>query len=179
MAALLAFVSIGAAPGDRTVPHPGGGPSLVIPADSPVKFRGFDKDGAAHFTGHLLLTGSFIYGCEVDCEGPVTEGDLEIQVLPDPELARRLPHWKDRGKGMVIDIEPQGRLGQSLATGKQRAELLAGKRPDVRGRISIIVDDYVTDFGCDYSPAYSARFVKLAKPPMLAQIPVDGDFGCA
>ena len=79
---------------------------------------------------------------------------------------------------MAVYVDRADRLASSITTRQQHAALLSGKLADVRGRLAITVDDYVADFGCDYSPAYSARFVELAKPPQLAQIEVDGDFGC-
>jgi hypothetical protein len=176
--ALAALILLGAASAPTVIPHPGGGPALVVPSDSPVRFTGFDKDGAAHFSGRFELSGAFTYGCEYDCEGPVGEDSLSFQLVPDRQLARRLPHWENRGDGMVLYIDRAVRLTRLIATRQQQAGLLSGKLTDVRGRISITVDDYVADFGCDYSPAYSARFVALAKPPELAQIEVDGDFGC-
>jgi hypothetical protein len=143
-----------------------------------VQFTGFDKDGVAHFSGRFELSGAFVYGCEYDCEGTVGENSLSFDLVPDPELAKRLPHWEERGDDMVVSIDGADPLAPSLATREQKAALLSGKLDDVRGRIAITVDDYSADFGCDYSPYYSARFVALAKPPRLAQIDVDANFAC-
>jgi hypothetical protein len=180
LTALFSLALLGAAPADRVIPHPGGGPALVIPAGSPVHFRGFDKNGVAHFSGRFLMTGSFTYGCNVDCEEvPLPRGNLDFNLVPDLELMKRLPHWQDRGDDMVIYIDRASRLESAIVSQKQLAGLLSGKDQDVRGRIAIMVDDYTADFGCDYSPAYSARFVSLPKPPTIAELKVDGDFGCA
>jgi hypothetical protein len=177
-AALLAFTLLGAAPAPRVIPHPGGGPALVVPSDSPVRFTGFDKDGAAHFSGRFELSGAFIYGCEHDCEGPISVDDLSLQLVPDEALAERLPHWQERGDRMAVYIDGAARLTSSVIGRRQKAALLSGRLADVRGHITITVDDYAADFGCDYSPFYSARFVALAMPPKLAQIELDGAFGC-
>ena len=101
IAIAIALLLAGAAPAERTVPHLGGGPALVIPAGSPVKFRGFDKDGGARFSGRFVLSGTFVYHCEVECEPGMTEADLDLGIVPDPGLAARLPHWKDRGETPV------------------------------------------------------------------------------
>jgi hypothetical protein len=180
-AAALALIAppAGAAPGDKMYAHPGGGPALVVPAASPVRFKGFDKDGAANFSGRFTLTGTFVYGCQVDCEPPTVADNLEFEVLPDPELAKRLPHWHGKGDGMVIDISGAGKLTRTLANQRQLAALLSGKIPDIRGRISIVVDSFAADFGCDYSPYYGARFISVAKPPEIAKLEINGDFGCA
>ena len=178
-AALLLSLMVGAAPADKVIPHPGGGPALIVPSASPVKFKGFDKDGVAHFRGRFELRGAFTYGCEYDCEGSAAENSLSFELIPDADLAKRLPHWQERGDGMVIYIANADRLESAVATRQQEAALLSGKLAGIRGRISITVDDYTADFGCDYSPAYSARFVALKKPPKLAQVEIKADFGCA
>jgi hypothetical protein len=179
-AALAALLLLGASPANRTIPRPGGGPALIIPAGSPVKFRGFDENGVAHFDGRFLLIGSFTYGCNIDCEElPIPRDNLEFNLVPDQQLMKRLPHWQDRGGDMVIYLTRTSRLERALVGQKQLAALLSGKTKDVRGRIAIMVDGYTADFGCDYSPSYSARFVSLPKPPTIAQIEVNGDFGCA
>jgi hypothetical protein len=180
-AAALALIALpaGAAPGDKVFPHPGGGPALIVPAGSPVRFKGFDKNGVANFSGRFTLTGTFVYGCQVDCEPPTVADNLEFEVLPDPELAKRLPHWEGKGDDMVIDINEAGKLTRTLAGKQQLAALLTGKIPDIRGRISIVVDGFSADFGCDYSPYYVTRFVSVAKPPQLAKLEINGDFGCA
>jgi hypothetical protein len=169
---------VGAVAGPQTVPHPGGGPALIIPAGSPVQFRGFDKEAVARFDGQFLLSGTFTLNCDM-CEPPATEDDVDLYVVPDQQLARRMPHWQGRGDRMAIEISNIERLKHSIASSRQLAGLASGKIRELRGRISIVADHYVADFGCDYSPYYAARFVKLPRPAKLAQVKVDGDFGCA
>ena len=176
--AIAALSLLAAAPAAKVVPYPPGGPPMIIPADSPVKFTGFNKDGVAEFSGRFALTGTFVYDCPADCEPSMTEDDVELHVIPDTEIAARLPHWKDRGDGMVVDITGYDRVKRTIASKAAVAALLAGKIPDVRGRISVVVDHYVADYGCDYSPYYSARFVAFAKPPKPARSDVEGSSGC-
>ena len=169
---------VGAVPGPRTVPHPGGGPALIIPAASPVRFRGFDKNGVARFDGQFLLSGTFTLNCDM-CEQPATEDDVVLYVVPDQQFAQRMPHWQGRGDRMAIEISNIERLKHSIATSRQVAGVASGKIRELHGRISIVADHYVADLGCDNSPYYAARFVKLPRPAKLAQLKVDGDFGCA
>lgn len=178
-AAALAMLLLGARPADRIVPHPEGGPALVIPAGSPVRFIGFTKDGGARFTGRFELSGTFVYHCEVECEPGMKERDLSFGIVPDPDLAKRMPHWQDRGNGMVVDLSPIESLRGKIASPKAVAELLAGKVPDIRGHIVVIASNYSADYGCDYSPYYSARFISVVKPPKLASNDAEPNYGCA
>jgi hypothetical protein len=176
--AVTALALLAAAPAAKVVPYPAGGPPMIIPADSPVKFTGFNKDGVAEFSGRFVLTGTFVYDCPADCEPSMTEDDVELHIIPDPAVAARLPHWQDRGDGMVVDITGYDRVKRTIASKAAVADLLSGKIPDVRGRASIVVDHYAADFGCDYSPYYAARFVGFAKPLKLARSNVEGNSGC-
>ena len=179
IAIALALLLAGAAPGERIVPYPPGGPPLIIPAGSPVHFTGFTKDGGARFSGRFVLSGTFVYHCEVECEPGMTENDLSLGIVPDSALAKRLPHWKDRGDDMIVDLSRTSSLKGKLASGREIAGLLAGKVPDVRGRIAVVVDRYAADYGCDYSPYYSARFISIAESPQLAKSRIEPNFGCA
>jgi hypothetical protein len=178
---LLPFLLLlaGANPPDRVFPYPGGGPALIVPARSPAQFTGFDEDGGARFSGRFVLSGTFVYHCEIECEPGMKEADLSFGIMPDRELAKRLPHWQDRGDGMIVDVSPIEKLRGKIAPRNRIDELLAGKIPDIRGRISVVVEDYSAGYGCDYSPYYSARFVSVVKPPQLAQNEAEPNFGCA
>jgi hypothetical protein len=179
LAALVtALLLMGAAPAARIVPHPGGGPGLVIPPDSLVTFTGFDENGTALFSGEFNLTGKFVYDCPADCEPPMTEEDVELVIIPDPDVAARLPHWQERGDDMVVYIDDIEKVKRQIATRQQVDQLLAGKIPEVIGRLSIVADHYSADFGCDYSPYYAARFVAFSKPPRLSQRPAEPNYGC-
>lgn len=173
-----AFLLVGAAPLARIVPHPNGGPALIIPANSPVLFSGFDENGTAQFSGRFKLNGQFVYDCPADCEPPATEDDVELVIILDPELAASLPHWENRGDGMTVYIGDIDRLKHTIATKGQVDDLLSGKIGDISGHLSIMVDRFAADFGCDYSPYYSARFVTLVEQYRLTRAPVDANYGC-
>lgn len=174
----LALLLVSAAPTDRVIPHPEvESEALIVPHDSPVKFRRWGKYGYAQFDGRFVLTGAFTYGCEVDCDGPVKEADLAFNVVPDPVLAARLPHWKVDTTDMMVRVGREKRLARAVITPQQRAALLSGKLTNIRGRISIIVDDFQTGIECD-SAGYSARFVAIAKAPKIDHVELNGDYGC-
>jgi hypothetical protein len=176
---LSALLLLGARQGDRVVRHPGSGPALIIPAGSPVRFTGFTKEGAARFSGRFELSGTFVYHCEIECEPGMKERDLSLGIMPDPPLAKRMPHWQDRGDGMVIDLSRIESLRGRIAPARQVAALLGGKIPEIRGRMVVIAKDYSADYGCDFSPYYSARFIAVAKPLKLSKSEAEPNFGCA
>ena len=164
VAALLAA----ATPAENVIPRPTGGPSLISPAESPVEFQGFDEAGVARFDGRFVLSGYFTYGCEFDCEGaPTAEQDLVVRIVPDPELAKRLPRWSNSGDVAIAVLQAE-KLRPGIATKEQVEALVSGDIADVHGHIAIVVDGFAADFGCDYSPYYSARFVAVAEAPKAA-----------
>ena len=169
MVLVLVAAPAGAASDEPTlVTRPGGGPALVIPRDSPVRFDGFDENGAARFQGRFELAGMFVYDCPTGCEPGMTEADVELTIRPVRELARRLPHWQDRGDELTVDIGAAPELRRKLVDDTQMERVLAGEM-SVQGNGSIVVDGFTADFGCDYSPYYSVRFVALEKAPALVE----------
>jgi hypothetical protein len=178
VAVLLALLLLSAAPAARVIPLPHvEGEALVIPPNSPVQFRGFDKQGAAHFNGRFAVTGTFTYGCEFECNPPIKEWQENFVVTPDPALAARLPHWKLRNGPIVLYVNHATGLTRTLGTPAKRAALRSGKLANLNGRISIVVDAYEASIVCD-GPNYSVRFVAVAKPAKLADKPVKAEYGC-
>ena len=176
---------IGAAPASKVIPLPnGGGEALIIPAASPVKFLRWEKSGGeyvgARFSGRFVLTGQFTWGCEWDCNdgSPITEADnFALRVVPDSDLAARLPHWKVHNQDIAIFVARSTRFTHSITTAQQRADLASGKLPDVHGRISIVVDHFETSLDCD-SANFGADFVAIATPRKFAKVDVNGNYGC-
>jgi hypothetical protein len=142
-----------------------------------MKFVHFDKEGGAHFSGRFVLSGLFAYGCEVECQGKITEDCLVLTIVPDPEVAARLPRWKVHDNDIKIYLTREAPLARAIATPKQKAALLSGKLPEIRGHIAVVVDDFQTAIECD-SASYSARFVAIAKPPKRETKAPDGNYGC-
>jgi hypothetical protein len=183
MGALIGVISlamVAAAPAGkvREIPWaPGDDEALVIPAASPLRFKGFNKDHYAQFNGRFVLTGTFIYGCNIECEPPLKKDDVFVDIIPDRSMARLLPYWKLRGSDMRIFLVDGDRLAKMIVTRKDEARLLAGKIPDVRKHVAIVVTDFEAGIECD-SPSYSARFISLAKPAEAARAAADPS-GCA
>jgi hypothetical protein len=174
MAALLVSATSSA----RVIPLPKGeGEALVVPVNSPVRFRGFGRYDVARFAGRFVLTGTFIYGCEIECEPPLQADEVFVRIVPDAASAGVLPRWKFRNGNMRIYLVGGERLAQAIVTPREKAALLAGKVEDVRKQVAFVVDDYSAGIECD-SASYSARYVALAKPVRLASAKVEGDFGC-
>jgi hypothetical protein len=174
----LALLLVGAAPTEKVIPLPGvDGEALVIPPDSPVQFRGFDKDHVAHFNGRITVSGTFTYGCEIECNAPLKEYQLILVLVPDPALAARLPHWKLRSGDMSLFINGATRLTRAVGTSAQRTALRSGKLDNLHGRVAIVVDHFQAAIVCD-SASYSARFVAVAKPVELAKDQLKADHGC-
>jgi hypothetical protein len=182
-AALLpvAVLMMSASPGSRIIPLPGHpDEAIVIPPDSPVKFRRWNKYGYAEFDGRFMLSGTFTYGCWSNCadyNGPVEESDLDVRVVPDPSIAARLPRWQHRKNDMLILITRSRQLAASIASPRQHAALRSGKLEYLRGRTTVVVDQFQTGIECD-STNFRARFVAITKAPKLASAGLNGDYGC-
>ena len=175
----LALVSAGPSAGPTIVPLSGmGDEALVIPAASPVQFTGFAKEGTtAHFSGRFELSGTFVYGCLMECTAPLEPDQLEAFVVPDQQFAALLPNWKVRGEVKRIYIWNGDDLASQFLTAEERAALLSGKIPDIRRYVAITVEDFAAGIECD-SASYTARFVALARPPEIATAKLDGVSGC-
>jgi hypothetical protein len=174
----LALLLLGAAPAAKVIPLPHvEGEALVIPPDSPVQFRGFDKQGAAHFNGRFTVSGSFTYGCELECNPPIKEWQENFVVTPDPALAKRLPHFKLRNGATRLYVTQATRLTSTFGTPAKRVALRSGKLANLHGRVSIVVDGFEASIVCD-GPNYTARFVAVAKPAKLAASPDKTEYGC-
>jgi hypothetical protein len=183
-AALLpvALLLASASPGPRIIPLPGHpDEAIIIPLDSPVKFRRWDKYGYAEFEGRFTLSGAYTYGCWSNCadyNGPVEESDLDIRIVPDPSIAARLPRWQHRKNDMLILLKKSGHLTALIASPRQHAALRSGKLEYLRGRTTIIVEQLQAGIECD-STSFRARFVSVSKAPKLASARFNGDYGCA
>ena len=180
----LALMLAAAAPPSTRIPHPQyPNHVLVIPHDSPVKFKRWEE-GEAIFEGHFVLTGGWSYGCAFDCGDPPEEAYFQFELNPEPEIAARLPHWTSAGQGEdngfgdhSIIIMREQKLVQRVVEPVLAAALRNDNVPYVQGRVSIVVDDFRTGFSCD-SSYYSASFVAMAEPSKLATAQPSGVGTC-
>jgi hypothetical protein len=103
---------------------------------------------------------------------------LDVRIAPDPGIAARLPRWQHRKNDMLILITRSRQLVASIASHRQHAALRSGKLEYLRGRITIVVEQFQTGIECD-STNFRARFVVIAKAPKPARAGFNGDYGCA
>ena len=172
----LALMSASPAP-QREIPSGLGSEALVIPAGSPVRFARYGERYEGHFRGRFVLTGTFFYGCEIECNPPLQKDQLFVAVIPDRAIEATLPHWKIRNGHMRIFLNGGERLAHQIVTKREEAALLAGKIDDVRRHVSIVVDDFRAGIDCD-GAVYSARFIAVAKPVEVARAKLDDSYGC-
>ena len=132
----FAFLLLGAAPAPTVITPPDAqlvGEALIVPVDSPVKFKKWDKYGYAVFEGRFELTGTFTYGCYVDCQGAVTEDDIRTDFVPDSTVAARLPHWKLRNNDISLVLSNDAGFARTVANPKLHAAIRTGKVPYIQG----------------------------------------------
>jgi len=175
----LAAASAATAAEPTVIPLKGAGEeALIIPAAMPVRFSGLDNENTtARFDGRFVLRGTFVYGCLMECAAPLDPNQLEAFILPDPDVAATLPTWKIRGEAKRVYLFDAEKLADSVVTAEEREALLAGRIPDVRRHVDILIDQFRAAIECD-SPSLTARFVELAAPPRVAQSKVDEISGC-
>ncbi len=176
---LLSLMLVSASPAKEPIEIPSGlgEEALVIPATSPVHFERYGKDYEARFSGRFVVTGTFFYGCEMECDPPLQRDQVFAAIVPDPAVAATLPHWKIRNNDIRIFFINDEQLVNQIVTRPERAALLAGRIPDVRRHVAIIVDDFRAAIDCD-SAYYSAHFVAMAKPVEETRAKLNGDYGC-
>ena len=153
------------------------GEALIVPASSPVLFKGFEEH-LGRFRGQFELTGTLVYRCSVDCELPIDPRSLTVFVIPDAKLASDLPYWKARRAEIHIYFENDEALANAVIGKAEREALLSGKLADVRKRVALKVDDFRLGIDCD-SASYTARFVSLARPPVQIASRAEIDSGCS
>jgi hypothetical protein len=174
----LAALVVCAAPAARYIPLDNYGEALVLPAHTPVQLVSFDKERAtARFRGQFVLTGLFVYGCDIECEAPIARDDVHGSIIPDRASASRLPHWKLRNNDIRISLTGDDRLAAQVVSPEERAAILAGKTGSVRKHVSIVVDRFNAMIECD-GPSYTAHFISLAKPAKTSSARLTGDYGC-
>lgn len=145
-------------------------PTLIVPADSPVRLRTLSKeDLSAEFTGSFVLSGTFRYGCTDECRKPFARQDMRLDFFPDAELLARLPRWSGQTGHPEIEIENSATFAAKVIPQATMRTLQYGHLNWVEGRISIVVDRFRTGIACD-ATWYSARFVEVAKPAVFVPV---------
>ena len=132
------------------------GEALVVPASSPVRLTSFTREGevTAKFSGRFTLTGRY--------EAQGYGEDVFVSFWPDRASAQQLPAWRERGPVDVLYLDQGWAFVQAVATPLELEKLRADENFKLRGRASIVADDYWTGIECDASH-FGARFVSLVR----------------
>jgi hypothetical protein len=160
---------------ERKIDLAGGADSLIVPANSPVRYNFTGKYDDIHFVGRFILTGKFYYGCASDCDE--RDPSFELLIVPDADQQARLPHWSQRTREIRVSIGSDRRLVPGIVPKRELALVRAGKLDAVSGRVSILVDNYTAAIECD-APVYSVTFVGLVKSVQVAAASDASKFGC-
>jgi hypothetical protein len=149
--------------------HPGAEPAdseaIVIPAGSSMRLASFERESEinAAFQGRFTLSGAY----EIGGYGE----DSIATIRPDKKSRDALPYWRDRGGPHEIYLTNAWAFAVAVAPGAQLQKLKAGKVDLVRGRVTIVADDYQASIECD-TAGFSARFVSVVRRPVqIAAIP--------
>ena len=136
--------------------------AVIIPADSPVRFKGTDKKyiEGVQFEGRFVLSGKYQFGWERRF------GQWFASIIPDKDVAARLPSFEEVGGAREIFISNPQEFGKAVLSKAEFAKV--GKsHGQATGRTQIRADRLYAYVQCGY-PWYSARFLEVVKPsPMV------------
>jgi hypothetical protein len=143
--------------------------SIVVPADSTLRFRAFDTEGTAKFDGAIELSGTYYYG-DTQLDDGTTETTLYL--MPDAATKARLPHFKTRGLPDSIFLSNGAAFAKAVIA---KGSIKKGKV--VSGKIDIMADRFEAGIECD-APFFNARFLSVAHPPLRVANTDMPDVGC-
>jgi hypothetical protein len=154
-------------------PEQSDGPAILMPPGTPlaVTFPD-DPDHNARFTGRLTLTGTY------ELRGYGEEAWVTLR--PDRQSLASLPQWRERWEGPPKELYVgNGWDFAQAVVPKAELEKLKSEDHVVRGRVTMIVEDYETSVECDRAH-YSARFVAIETLDVqMAEAPVEeAEGGC-
>ena len=146
------------------------GEAILIPAATPLSLVGIAKDEAkASFSGRFTLTGAY----EISGYGE----DAYVMLWPDRKSREALPYWKQRGRPEAIYLNNGWDFALAVARKPDLVRLETDEKHQVRGRISIIADNYQTYIECD-AAHFTARFVSIVRPNATIAAVAREDVGC-
>ncbi len=137
--------------------------AILVPGQSPVRFVSFSREQdlppTAVFHGRFRLSGTY--------EVEVFEDGFFVSMWPDVKSRRVLPSWRQRGGPQVIGLSNSSAFAQAVVPKAKLQELRAGKLSSIRGRVTIIAEDYETSIECD-APYFNARYIAIVRPALAA-----------
>lgn len=146
--------------------------TILIPADSPLKFKSFDKEAiTASFAGRVVLSGTYHYGMNE------TANDWSVTLMLDPASRALLPYWRNRPGDGTIWIDNEADFVRAVIPHAMIDALRKKKSGSITGHVSIVAEDYKAAVVCD-APDYSVRFVSIATTSVAALNKDPAEFGC-
>lgn len=133
-----------------------------------MRFVGFGQYDIGQFDGRLEVSGSWHYGYQTD--NPEDDSDYGVPVLyfvPDPSVAKKLPHWLQRGRVRSLRFTNEVMATNALVPLSTRNALAAGHIRSASGRAVVRVAGYRISIECD-APTYWTTFVAVEHPASLA-----------
>jgi hypothetical protein len=151
--------------------HPQDNEAMILPAGSPMRLVSFPRDfySTAAFRGQFTLSGKYEIGADSD--------NTVATVWPDEQSRKLLPYWRLHGGPRGIDVSNAEAFAEAVIPREMLQKLKAGKMPSVRGRVTIVADDYKSTIECD-AANFSARFVSVVKPPVRVAAKPTSEEGC-
>ena len=152
--------------------HPGtdGTEAIVIPSGSSMHLASFPRDfeSSATFRGRFTLSGMY----EVTGYGE----NASVTMWPDRKSRDGLPYWRVHGGPDEIDISNGWAFTRAVVPRDKLQKLKAARPDSVKGRVTIIADNYQTSIVCDVA-SFSARFISVVKAVQIAANP-QSEEGC-
>ena len=146
--------------------------TIIVPADSPLQFKSFNKDEiTASFTGRVTLSGTYHFGIDD------TAGGSNLYLVLDPASRGLLPYWKNRPGNGSITIDNEADFVRAVISQPMLEKLRTRKTGSLTGRVSIIAENYQAMIVCD-APDYSVRFVGVAAKAVAALNASPAGIGC-
>ena len=168
--AALALVQAAAAGSPKQIPFDID--TIIVPADSTLKFKSFDRQEiTAHFTGRVVLSGTYHYGMNE------TADDWSATLVLDPASRGLLPYWKNRPGDGTIWIDNEADFVRAVIPRAMVDALRKKKSGSITGHVSIVAEDYKAAVVCD-APDYSIRFVGIAATSVAALNKEPAEFAC-
>ena len=145
--------------------------AIIVPAGSPLRLVSFPRDfySSAAFRGQFTLSGKYEIGADAD--------NTVATVWPDEPWRKLLPYWRRHGGPREIDISNAEAFAEAVIPHEMLQKLKAGKVPSVRGRVTIVADDYKSSIECD-AANFSARFISIVNPPLRVAANPTSEEGC-
>lgn len=142
-------------------PGEAGAEEILVPAQSPLRFVSFSREDfpKAVFHGRFTLSGTY--------EVEVSEDGFWVSMWPDGKSRRVLPFWRERGGPHKIGLSNSSAFAQAVAPKSKLQKLRAGKLSFIRGRVTIIAEDYEASIECDAAQFY-ARYIAVVRPALAA-----------